>query len=80
MVPKDVKKTIIITKCELFDWIVMPFDFKNTTSIFIHIMTGIFLRFGGVFKGVSGWPKNPHFLLAKTCQSHKHGFSMARGS
>lgn len=53
---------------------------KHHKYIYSHYDSNI-LRFGiGVLKGICGWPKNPHFLLARTCQSHKHGFNMAKGS
>jgi len=38
MAPKDIKKTIIITKSTLYQWSVMPFGLKNATNIFSRTM------------------------------------------
>jgi len=42
MAPKDMKKTALITKTGLYDWIVMPFGFKNATSMFTRTMLEVF--------------------------------------
>jgi hypothetical protein len=42
MAPENMKKMALITKTRLYDWIVMPFDLKNATSIFTRIMSTIF--------------------------------------
>jgi hypothetical protein len=34
MAPEDMRKTVLITKSGLYDWMVMPFGFKNATSTF----------------------------------------------
>jgi hypothetical protein len=34
MAPEDIKKTALVTKTRLYDWTVMPFGLKNTTSTF----------------------------------------------
>jgi hypothetical protein len=42
MAPKDMKKTIVITKSGLYEWSVMPFGLKNTTNIFPRMMAKVF--------------------------------------
>jgi hypothetical protein len=46
MDPKDMKKIALITKIGLYDWIVMPFGFKNATNTFIRTMSIIFKPLG----------------------------------
>jgi hypothetical protein len=49
MVPEDMKKTSLITKTRLSDWIVMPFNLKNATSTFTIIMSEVFKDLGNKF-------------------------------
>jgi len=49
MVPEDMKKTSLITKIRLYDWIVMLFNLKNATSTFIIIMSEVFKDLGNKF-------------------------------
>ncbi len=42
MAPEDVKKTALITKTGLYDWMVMPFGLKNATSMFTRTMSEVF--------------------------------------
>jgi hypothetical protein len=49
MVPEDVKKTTLVTKTGLYDWIVMPFGLKNATSTFTRTMSTIFKELGDKF-------------------------------
>ncbi len=49
MAPEDVKKTALITKTGLYDWIVMRFGLKNVTSTFTRTMSKVFKDFGSQF-------------------------------
>jgi hypothetical protein len=49
MAPEDMKKTTLITKTGLFDWIVMPFGLKNATSTFTRTMSEVFKDLGSMF-------------------------------
>jgi len=49
MVPKDMKKTTLITKTRLYDWTVMPFGLKNATNIFTKTMLEVFKDLGDKF-------------------------------
>jgi hypothetical protein len=49
MAPKDVKKTVLITKTELYDWTVMPFGLKNATNTFTRTMSEVFKDLGSKF-------------------------------
>ncbi len=49
MAPKDMKKTVLITKTGLYDWIVMPFGLKNATSTFTRTMSLVFKELGDKF-------------------------------
>jgi putative transposase len=49
MALEDMKKTTLITKTELYDWIVMPFGLKNATSTFTITMSTIFKELGNKF-------------------------------
>jgi hypothetical protein len=49
MVPEDVKKTALVTKTRLYDWMVMPFGLKNVTSTFIKTMSSVFKEMGDKF-------------------------------
>jgi hypothetical protein len=49
MVQEDMKKTALITKTGLYDWIVMPFGLKNATSMFTRTMSEVFKDLGGTF-------------------------------
>ncbi len=40
------KKTSLITKTKLYDWIVMPFNLKNATSTFTRTMSKVFKDLG----------------------------------
>ncbi len=42
MAPKDMKKTIILTKLGFYEWNVMPFGLKNATNIFSRTMAKVF--------------------------------------
>lgn len=49
MAPEDVKKTALITKTGLYDWMVMPFGLKNATSTFTRTMSEVFKDLGAKF-------------------------------
>jgi len=49
MAPKDMKKTTLITKTGLYDWIVMPFGLKNATNTFTWTMSTVFKELGDKF-------------------------------
>jgi hypothetical protein len=49
MAPEDMKKMALIIKTGLYDWIVMPFGFKNATSTFTQTMSTIFKELGDKF-------------------------------
>jgi hypothetical protein len=49
MAPEDMKKTSLITKTSLYDWMVMPFVLKNTTSTFTMTMSEVFRNLGDKF-------------------------------
>jgi putative transposase len=49
MAPEDVKKMVLITKTELYDWTVMPFGLKNVTSTFSRTMAEVFKDLGSKF-------------------------------
>ncbi len=42
MADEDVWKIVVITKSGLFEWNVMPFGLKNTTSMFSRTMVELF--------------------------------------
>ncbi len=41
MAPKNIKKIAVTTKLRLYEWNVMPFNFKNAIGIFSWPMTKI---------------------------------------
>jgi hypothetical protein len=49
MAPKDMKKTILITKTGLYDWTIMPFGLKNATSMFTRTMAEVIKDLGSKF-------------------------------
>jgi hypothetical protein len=49
MTPDDVKKTTMITKSSPYEWNVMPFGLKNTTSTFSQTMVDIFKEWTNQF-------------------------------
>jgi hypothetical protein len=49
MAPEDVNKTALVTKAGLYDWTVMPFGLKNTTSTFSRTMAEVFKDLGTRF-------------------------------
>ncbi len=49
MAPEDMKKTALITRTGLYDWIVMPFGLKNATSTFTRTMSEVFKDLGSRF-------------------------------
>jgi len=49
MVPEDMRKTALITKNGLYDWTVMSFGLKNTTSTFTRTMSEVFKDLGDRF-------------------------------
>jgi len=49
MAPDDVKKIVVITKLGLYEWNVMPFGLKNTTSTFSQTMVDIFKEWTNQF-------------------------------
>jgi putative transposase len=49
MAPEDIKKTALVIKTGLYDWIVMPFGLKNATSTFTRTMSLVFKELGGEF-------------------------------
>jgi hypothetical protein len=49
MAPEDMRKTTLITKSKLYDWIVMPFGLKNATSTFTQTVSEIFKDVGDKF-------------------------------
>jgi hypothetical protein len=61
-VPEDVKKSTLITKFGLYDWIVMPFGMKNATSTFTCTMTEIFGAYMDRFLKVFVDDLNIHIL------------------
>lgn len=46
---KGYEKITLITKSELYDWIVMPFSFKNATNTFTKRMVEVFKELGNKF-------------------------------
>jgi hypothetical protein len=46
---KGYEKTTLITKSELYDWIVMFFCFKNATNTFTKTMAEMFKELGDKF-------------------------------
>jgi hypothetical protein len=46
---EDVKKTALVTKTGLYDWMVMPFGLKNVTSTFTRTMSSVFKEMGDKF-------------------------------
>jgi hypothetical protein len=49
MAPEDMKKTSLIIKTRLYDWMVMPFGLKNATNTFIRNMSEVFKDLGNKF-------------------------------
>jgi hypothetical protein len=49
MALEDMKKTALITKTGLYNWIVMPFGLKNATSTFTRTMSEVFKDLGSRF-------------------------------
>jgi putative transposase len=49
MAPDDMKKTALVTKTGLYDYIVMPFGLKNATSTFTRTMFLVFKELGDKF-------------------------------
>jgi hypothetical protein len=49
MALEDMKKTTLITKTGLYDWIVMPSGLKNATSTFTRTMSTVFKELGDKF-------------------------------
>jgi hypothetical protein len=49
MALEDLKKITLITKTRLYDWMVMPFSLKNTTSTFTMTMSEVFRNLGNKF-------------------------------
>jgi hypothetical protein len=45
----DVKKKTMIIKSSLYEWNVMPFELKNATNTFSHIMADIFKEWTSQF-------------------------------
>ncbi len=41
---KNVKKITLIMKYGFYEWLVIPFGFKNATNTFSHTMTKIFVN------------------------------------
>jgi len=60
MALEDMKKTALITKTGLYDWIVMPFGFKNATSTFTRTMSEVFKDLGSNFLKIFGYDLNVH--------------------
>jgi hypothetical protein len=46
---EDMKKTTLITKIGLYDWMVMPFGLKNATNTFTRTMLEVFGNLGDKF-------------------------------
>jgi hypothetical protein len=46
MAPEDMKKTALIIKTGLYDWIVMPFGLKNAAITFTRTMSTVFKDLG----------------------------------
>jgi hypothetical protein len=63
----DVKKTTIITKLSLYEWYVMPFGLKNTTSTFSQTMANIFKN---------GPPNFLRCLLTMLIYTMEHGVNI----
>ncbi len=42
---EDVRKTALITKFGLFDWIVMPFNLKNAINTFLKTMIEVYEKY-----------------------------------
>ncbi len=49
MAPEDMKKTALITRTGLYDWIIMPFGLRNATSTFTRTMIEVFKDLGSRF-------------------------------
>jgi len=49
MAAEDIKKTALITKTGLYEWMVMPFGLKNATSTFTRTMSEVFKDLGSKF-------------------------------
>ncbi len=65
MALENIKKITIIIKTRFFEWNVMPFRFKNTTSTFSRMMTEVFKDWSNQFLKVFGDDVNIHNLNSK---------------
>jgi hypothetical protein len=77
MAPEDIKKTALITKIRLYDWMVMPFGLKNATSTFTRTMSEVFKDLGNKFLKVfvddlnvhsESWGEHLQHLNAVLCK------------
>jgi hypothetical protein len=69
MSPNEVKKTSVITKFGLYDWIVMPFGLKNATGTFSKTIAEIFKDWTNQFLKVFVDDVNIH---NQTWEEHLH--------
>jgi hypothetical protein len=60
MAPDDVKKTRMITKLSFYEWNVIPFEMKNTTSTFARTMADLFKEWTNQFVKVFVHDVNIH--------------------
>jgi hypothetical protein len=73
----DVKKTSLITKIGLYEWLVMPFGFKNATSTFSRTMITIFFEWLQQFLEVFVDDLNIHNVSWEPHLDHTYGITVS---